>query len=48
MSHITIHGTAPLRGEVSVQRAKNSVLPLLAAALLHKGSCRIEYSAETV
>lgn len=42
MSHITIHGTAPLRGEVSVQRAKNSVLPLLAAALLHEGSCRIE------
>ena len=42
MSHITIHGTAPLRGEVTVQRAKNSVLPLLAAALLHRGSCRIE------
>ena len=43
MSHITIHGTAPLQGEVSIQRAKNSVLPLLAAALLHKGSCRIEH-----
>lgn len=42
MSHITIRGTAPLRGEVTVQRAKNSVLPLLAAALLHKGCCRIE------
>ena len=42
MSHITIHGTAPLRGEVTVQRAKNSVLPLLAAALLHEGCCRIE------
>lgn len=42
MSHITIHGTAPLRGEVTVQRAKNSVLPLLAAALLHRGNCRIE------
>ena len=42
MSHITIHGTAPLRGEVTVQRAKNSVLPLLAAALLHKGCCRME------
>ena len=42
MSHITIHGTAPLRGEVTVQRAKNSVLPLLAAALLHEGCCRME------
>ena len=42
MSHITIHGAAPLRGEVTVQRAKNSVLPLLAAALLHKGCCRME------
>ena len=42
MSHITIHGTAPLGGELSVQRSKNSVLPLLAAALLHRGSCRIE------
>ena len=42
MSHITIHGTAPLQGEVTVQRAKNSVLPLLAAALLHKGCCRME------
>lgn len=42
MSHITIHGTAPLRGEVTVQRAKNSVLPLLAATLLHEGCCRME------
>lgn len=42
MSHITIRGTGPLQGEVTVQRAKNSVLPLLAAALLHKGCCRIE------
>lgn len=42
MSHITIHGTAPLQGEVTVQRAKNSVLPLLAAALLHEGCCRME------
>ena len=42
MSHITICGTAPLRGEVSIQRAKNSVLPILAATLLHRGSCRIE------
>ena len=40
MSHITICGTAPLRGEISLQRAKNSVLPVLAATLLHRGqSC---------
>ena len=40
MSHITICGTAPLRGEISLQRAKNSVLPVLAATLLHGGqSC---------
>lgn len=42
MSHITVCSTGPLRGEVPIQRAKNSVLPVLAATLLHKGSCRIE------
>lgn len=40
MGHITIHGTTPLRGEITVQTAKNSVLPMLAATLLHSGcSC---------
>ncbi len=42
MSHITICGTAPLRGEVSLQRAKNSVLPVLAATLLHRGQSCIQ------
>lgn len=42
MSHITICGTAALRGELQVQRAKNSVLPIFAAALLHRGVSRIE------
>lgn len=43
MSHITICGTSPLSGEISVQRAKNSVLPILAATLLHRGSSRITH-----
>ncbi len=42
MSYMTIDGGTPLRGEVSVQGAKNSVLPILAAALLSAGVCRIE------
>ena len=41
MSHITICGASPLRGEVTLQRAKNSVLPVLAATLLHGGQSRI-------
>ena len=42
MSHITICGTSSLRGEVPLQRAKNSVLPVLAATLLHRGQSRIQ------
>lgn len=34
MSYITIRGGRPLRGEITVQGAKNSVLPILAATLL--------------
>ena len=34
MSYITIKGNRPLVGEVTVQGAKNSVLPILAASLL--------------
>lgn len=30
MRYITIEGGTPLRGEVAVQGAKNSVLPILA------------------
>ena len=37
MSQITIRGGKTLEGTVSVQGAKNSVLPLLAAAILHPG-----------
>lgn len=41
MSYITIQGGTPLRGETTVQGAKNSVLPILAAALLCGDVCRI-------
>ena len=36
-----IHGGETLRGEVSICGAKNSVLKLLAAAILVKGSIKI-------
>ncbi len=42
MSQITIRGGRPLRGEITVQGAKNSVLPILAATLLSGDVCRIE------
>ena len=34
MSQLLIRGGRPLRGEVAIQGAKNSVLPILAATLL--------------
>ena len=37
MSQLTITGGRALRGEVTVQGAKNSVLPILAATLLARG-----------
>ena len=41
MGVITIHGGQTLHGEVTVQGAKNSVLPILAATLLAEDECRI-------
>ena len=38
MSQIVIRGGRPLAGSISVQGAKNSVLPLLAATILHPGT----------
>lgn len=38
---ISMEGGYPLRGELTVQGAKNSVLPILAATLLSRGVCRI-------
>ena len=42
MSFLTIDGGFPLRGELTIQGSKNSVLPVLAATLLARGACRIE------
>ncbi len=38
MARLVVTGGTPLRGEVEVQGAKNSALPLLAATLLTKGT----------
>ncbi len=42
MERILVKGGKPLKGEVSVSGAKNAALPVLAAALLSEGICRIE------
>ena len=41
MSHFQIEGGRPLSGTLEIQGAKNSVLPILAAALLVPGECVI-------
>ena len=41
MSHLRITGGRPLRGEIAVQGAKNSVLPILSATILCADACRI-------
>ncbi len=42
MSRLVVEGGIPLSGEVKVSRAKNAVLPVLAATLLTKGECVIK------
>lgn len=42
MDKIRIRGGRPLRGSVAVRGAKNSVLPLMAAALLADGPCDLD------
>ena len=42
MELFLVEGGKPLIGSLSVQGAKNSVLPLLAAALLAGGTCELE------
>lgn len=42
MGQYEIIGGRPLRGEIPIHGAKNSVLPILAATLLCKGTCVIE------
>ncbi|MBR6548789.1 MAG: UDP-N-acetylglucosamine 1-carboxyvinyltransferase [Clostridia bacterium] len=41
MSSITVFGSRPLIGQVNIQGAKNSVLPILAACLLCRSACTI-------
>lgn len=41
MNKFIIDGGLPMQGEISVQGAKNAVLPILAASLLAKGECVI-------
>ena len=41
MHSITVTGGKPLHGELTVQSAKNSVLPILAATILCADTCRI-------
>ena len=36
MSVIQVRGLTPLKGEIFIQGSKNAVLPMMAAALLHK------------
>lgn len=38
MEYIEIFGGRPLEGEVKIQGSKNAALPILAAAVLHKGT----------
>ena len=41
MPYLTLEGGRPLAGEIAVQGAKNSVLPILAASVLSGDVCRI-------
>lgn len=38
LNQIRIRGGTPLQGEVTIQGSKNAALPMMAAALLHKGN----------
>ena len=41
MDYLWIRGGRPLAGEIVCQGAKNSVLPLLAGAIVFRQGCRI-------
>lgn len=43
MSVIYVDGGRPLRGEIGLQGSKNTVLPMLAASILNKGSLRLNH-----
>ena len=42
MDEICITGGKPLQGKISVQGSKNAALPMMAAALLHRGISVLE------
>ena len=42
MAKFLVEKSGPLRGEVTISGAKNSVLPILAATLLSKETCEID------
>ena len=46
MDKFIIEGGNPLRGEVSIGGAKNSVLPIMAATIIQPGKYKI-YNANT-
>lgn len=43
MSVIVVQGNYPLKGEIEIQGSKNAALPMMAAALLHKGTTVLNY-----
>lgn len=43
MSVIVVQGYYPLKGEIEIQGSKNAVLPMMAAALLHKGTTVLKH-----
>ena len=42
MARYEIHGGVPLKGSVAISGAKNAAVAILPAALLVRGTCRIE------
>ena len=46
MSKLVIEGSRKLQGEIDVQGAKNSILPILAATLMCEGECVIHRCPE--
>lgn len=42
MSAIEVQGLVPIKGEIWIQGSKNAVLPVMAAAILHKGKTVID------
>ena len=43
MSVIIVQGYYPLKGEIEIQGSKNAALPMMAAALLHKGTTVLDH-----